>query len=156
FPYLQNFESGTEGWYTNGENSSWAYGTPTSPKIKGAASGARAWKTSLTGNHNDNEVSYLYTPCFDYSRMARPTVSFSMAIDIAACITDPCDGFWLESSTNGINWTKFGSYGLGTNWYNNPTDNLWNTIDYSRWHVVSNIPSGPGAGIVRFRFVFVS
>ena len=155
FPYLQNFESGTEGWYTSGQNSSWAYGTPASPTIKGAASGARAWKTSLAGNHNDNELSYLYTPCFDFSRMARPTVSFSMALDIDQCIGDPCDAAWLEYSSNGTTWLKYGSFGLGTNWYNTSGVNQWRSIDHSRWHVASNIPSGSG-GIVRFRFVFSS
>ena len=39
FPYLQNFESGNGLWFTAGTNSSWEYGTPVSPKIKGAASG---------------------------------------------------------------------------------------------------------------------
>ena len=65
FPYLQNFEGGDGGWYVTGNASSWEYGTPASTQINKAASGTKAWKTSLAGNYNDQEYSYLYSPCFD-------------------------------------------------------------------------------------------
>lgn len=155
FPYLQNFESGTDGWYTAGQNSSWAYGTPVSEKIKGAASGAKAWKTNLTGSYNNNEVSYLYTPCFDLSKMARPMISFSISFDFAECnsAAPPCDGAWLEYTTNGVNWIRYGGAGIGTNWYN--AAGMWAGFSYPRWHVASYIP-GTTSVITRFRFVFSS
>src|SRR5690606_7335059 len=62
FPYLENFEANDGNWYTDGFNSSWQYGTPNSLRLKKAASGAKVWTTNLTGNYNDNEESYLYSP----------------------------------------------------------------------------------------------
>jgi hypothetical protein len=68
FPYLQNFENSSGGWYTDGVATSWQYGTPASPKINRAASGSYAWKTTLSGNYQDNELSYLYSPCYYHCR----------------------------------------------------------------------------------------
>ena len=58
-------------------NNSWEYGTPAATKINGAASGSKAWKTSLTGNYKDQQLSYLYSPCFDISGLTNPTLSIA-------------------------------------------------------------------------------
>jgi hypothetical protein len=76
FPYLENFETGNGSWYKGGIKASWEYGTPASNKINSAASGSKAWKTTLAGNYNDLEYSYLYSPCFDISGMTNPTLKF--------------------------------------------------------------------------------
>jgi hypothetical protein len=143
YPYLQNFESGTGYWYSNGKNSSWEYGTPASGKINRAASGAKAWKTRLAGNYNDNELSYLYSPCFNVSGITSPTLSFSVAMDIEDCGAILCDAAWVEYSSDGISWTKLGTSGSGTNWYNKTPDQLWSIQDNTRWHVVTMaLPTG--------------
>jgi hypothetical protein len=98
FPYLQNFESSNGGWYADGVATSWQYGTPVSPKINRAASGSYAWKTTLNGNYQDDELSYLYSPCFTIAGMSKPTISFSVALDIENCGSAICDGAWLEYS----------------------------------------------------------
>ncbi|HYF31683.1 MAG TPA: S8 family serine peptidase [Chitinophagaceae bacterium] len=155
FPYLQNFESGTEGWYTSGQNSSWAYGTPASSKIRGAASGARAWKTNLSGNHNSNELSYLYSPCFMLDGMTKPTLSFSMILDIEECQLTPCDGAWVEFTRNGTTWTKMGTVSSGYNWYNTSSPMWSGSAFIIRWEVATHsLPIAPGP--IRFRFVFLS
>ncbi len=157
FPYLQNFESGNGSWYTGGTRSSWEYGTPVSPKIKGAASGSKVWKTGIAGYYNDGELSYLYSPCFDISRIANPTLSFSLALDIEDCGNSLCDAAWVEYSTNGgATWLKLGAVGQGTNWYNkNYSGNqVWSQQNYTRWHVATT--SLPANNNLRLRFVFNS
>ncbi|MBS1920299.1 MAG: S8 family serine peptidase [Bacteroidetes bacterium] len=157
FPYLENFESGNGGFYTGGKKSSWEYGTPASPKISCAASGSKAWKTSLTGNYNDLEYSYLYSPCYNISAMTNPTLSVSIALDIEDCGNSLCDGAFVEYSADGKTWTRLGANGQGTNWYNKTYsgNNLWSIQDYTRWHVAT-IPLPTGLNNLRLRFVMSS
>lgn len=155
FPYLQNFESGDGFFYTGGTRSSWAYGTPQSLKVRSAASGAKAWKTNLSGNYNDNELSYLYSPCFDISGLTAPTLSFSVALDLEDCGVNLCDGAWVEYSVDGETWTKLGTAGTGTNWYNKSNGQLWSVQNYHRWHVATQaLPTGLSK--LRLRFVMAS
>lgn len=157
FPHLENFEGGPGGWYSRGKNNSWEYGTPASPEIQGAASGSKAWKTSLNGNYNDLENSYLYSPCYDISAMANPTISMSIALDMEDCGNSLCDGAYIEYSADGKIWSRLGANGQGTNWYNKtyPGNNLWSVEDYTRWHVAT-IPLPAGLSNLRLRFVLNS
>lgn len=154
FPYLENFENGTSFWYSSGTNNSWKFGTPNATKINRAASGSKAWKTSLTGKYNANEVSYLYSPCFDLREMLVPTISFNVALDIEDCGRNICDIAYMEYSTDGSAWRRLGANGQGTNWYNksNTNDNGWSAQDYTRWHVATMaLPAGSAS--IRLRFV---
>ncbi len=155
FPYLQQFENGSGNWYANGENSSWEFGTPASLKINKAASGIKAWKTTLKGNYNDNEKSYLYSPCFDISGLSHPWFSASMAIDLEQCSQSVCDKAWVEYSADGISWLKLGAFNQGYNWYNRNGDQVWDSASFTRWHVVS-IPLPTGLQNLRLRFVMQS
>lgn len=162
-PYLQDFETSNGFWYSGGLNKSWEYGTPASYKIKRAASGIKAWKTSLAGYYNDLEASYLFSPCYDVSTMTNPALSFSLALDLEDCGAGLCDGAYMEYSTNGITWTRLGANGQGTNWYNKnyASNNLWSVQNYHRWHVatipLSVIPVATNLLTqLRFRFVVVS
>ena len=159
FPYLENFETGNGNWYSDGARNSWAYGTPASSKINSAANGSKAWKTNLTGAYNDNERSYLYSPCFDISSMSSPTLSFSVALDLEDCGSSLCDGAWMEYSADGISWTRLGSFNNGVNWYNknysSGTNPLWSVQNYTRWHVATTaLPTGISR--LRLRFVMRS
>ena len=163
FPSLENFESNEGSWYTSGKLSSWEYGTPSSIKITRAASGSKAWKTRLNGTYNDNELSYLNSPCYNVSTMANPTLSFSVAFDIEDCGGVMCDGAYVEYSTDGNTWSRLGANGQGTNWYNKSfvSNNLWALEDYARWHVATIPLSVTGVPVVnmtqmRFRFVMNS
>lgn len=157
FPYLQNFESGAGSWFADGRNSSWEYGTPASSKINRAASGSKAWKTTLTGNYNDDELSYLYSPCFDITGLTNPTLSLSIALDLEDCGATLCDGAYVEYSADGVNWSRLGTMGAGTNWYdkNYAGNQLWSFQSYSRWHVAT-IPLPTGLNRLRLRFVMAS
>jgi hypothetical protein len=154
FPYLQNFETNNGNFYAGGKKSSWQYGTPGSREINSAASGAKAWKTGLNGNYNDNEFSYLYSPCFNLSGITAPTLSFSVALDIEDCGGTVCDGAWVEYSTDGETWTKLGIAGTGTNWYNKTGDQLWSIQNYTHWHVATQaLPTGVSRLLLRFVMV---
>ena len=85
FPHIENFELNNGYWRSSGNNNSWEYGIPAADKINKAASGAKAWKTNLTGNYKDNETSYFYSPCFNISGMTNPTLSFNIALDLEDC-----------------------------------------------------------------------
>jgi len=153
FPYLEGFESGTSGYYTGGQNSSWQWGTPNKTIITKAANGTKAWATNLTGRYADRELSYLYSPCFDLSTLTAPVLSFSHIFRIEDAT--PADYTWVEYSTNGVTWSKLGTNGAGTNWYNDPTGaHQWRT-SLPTWHVASiDIPVK--VANVRFRFVMSS
>ena len=157
FPYLQNFETNDGFWHADGTNSSWQYGTPASTMISKAASGTKAWKTNLTGNYNDQEKSYLYSPCFDLTGMANPTLSLSVALDLEYCGADSCDLAWVEYSNDGKTWARLGATTQGTNWYNKnySGSHVWSIQNYTRWHVAT-IPLPIGSGLLRLRFVMQS
>jgi hypothetical protein len=150
-PYLEGFELNDGGWYTRGNNSSWQWGAPTKAIINKAPNGANAWVTNLTGNYNDNEFSYLYSPCFDLSGMTQPVLSFSHIFSVE---TD-YDYTWVEYSTDGgITWNKMGMMGAGTNWYDVALPPRWR-LSQTKWHVASTaIPTT--SSNVRFRFVMSS
>jgi hypothetical protein len=149
YPYLESFESNDGNWYTGGLNSSWEWGAPAGSTINKAANGTNAWVTNLTGNHNNNELSYLYSPCFDLSGLTAPVLSFSHIFRTEDNCN--CDFHWVEYSTDGTNWTKLGSTSGGTNWYDNLVYQAWK-ISNPRWHVSSfDVPVI--ASKVRFRIV---
>lgn len=152
FPYLEDFESNNGYWYTRGIGSSWQYGTPANVIIDKAASGSKAWVTSLTSNHNNSEQSYLISPCFDLSGMAQPVLSFSHISNMEDDCD--CDFHWVEYSTDGVNWLRLGSTSGGTNWYDHSGVQAWQ-LSNENWHVSSHdIPVTDTR--VRFRFVMLS
>ncbi len=160
FPYLEDFETNNGYWFTSASGgSTWEYGTPNSAKINRAASGTKAWKTNRIGYYNDNELSYLYSPCFNLTGMTNPTISFSLSLDIEDCGVVLCDAAWMEYSTNGgATWTKLGAVGSGTNWYNKnySGNHVWSQQDYIRWHVATAALPTSNNSSLRLRFVFDS
>ena len=153
FPSLNNFENNYGDWYADGKNSSWEYGKPNGAKIKNAASGHIAWATSLEGNYNNNEHSFLYSSCYDISKMSNPTLSFSLTTDIEDCGNNVCDYLSLEYSFDGVLWLSLNPPGGGIiNWFNSP--NGWKGTD-SRWRVASVfLPKSTSP--IQLRFVFHS
>ncbi|MDH5491787.1 MAG: MopE-related protein, partial [Myxococcales bacterium] len=62
FHYFEDFETGPGGWTASGAASSWEHGAPAGTLISGASSGSNAWVTNLSGDYNDDELSYLTSP----------------------------------------------------------------------------------------------
>lgn len=149
FPYLQQFETSNGYWYPGGINSSWQWGHPGKTLINRAANGNNGWFTGLNTNYNNQEFSYLYSPCFNLNGMSQPVLSFSHIYFMEdGC---DCDNHWMEYSTDDVTWTRLGAYGSGTNWYNHFGTQTWYFRD-PVWRVSStNLPVISGR--VRFRFV---
>jgi Subtilase family/Secretion system C-terminal sorting domain/CARDB len=157
FPHIENFETNNGYWHSSGFNNSWEYGVPAANKINKAASGTKAWKTNLTGNYKNQETSFLYSPCYNISGMTNPTLSLNIALDLEDCGGSFCDGAYVEYSGDGINWSRLGDVGTGTNWYDKDYggNKLWSVQDYTRWHVATT-PLPTSVPTIRFRIVVVS
>lgn len=121
FPYTEGFEASNGGWTTGGTASDWAWGTPSKPVITGAANGSKCWIVGgLTGSgYNDGEASWLQSPCFDFSGLQYPYISFNIFWETEQRF----DGGGFQYSTNlGASWTNLGSVApsncLTKNWFN--------------------------------------
>ncbi|MBK7872439.1 MAG: T9SS type A sorting domain-containing protein [Saprospiraceae bacterium] len=158
YPYQTDFEEWGSGWTVSPDsrNPSWEYGIPAGTMINAAASGQYAWVTNLDSLYNNSELSYLLSPCMDFSSLTvDPRMTFSLYFDSEAC----CDKGWLESSIDdGKTWKKVGTASDGINWYNDATNLWWDgTGGFSGWVTASNILAGTaGQASVRLRFVFSS
>ena len=151
-PYYTGFEGTNAGWYTGGQNSSFRWGVIYSGVIDSAANGLNAWKTNLTGPYNNNENSFLYSPCYDFTSVTTdPTLNFNLAFQLESNI----DKAWLEySSDAGNTWIKLGVQGEGLAWYNN-ANNYWTGL-YKTWHNAKHtlpISTLPDRSHIRLRFV---
>lgn len=143
FPYQENFEVNDGGWVTGGTASDWAWGTPQKTVITGAASGNKCWITGGLNKpaYNDGENSYLYTPCFNFTGLVHPRLSFSVFWETERRF----DGANLQYSTNGGgSWTTLGVVGADPctagNWYNNTGITYLGDIGWS-----GNIQSNGGS-----------
>lgn len=158
FPYVEDFETSNGGWIASGTSSSWAWGAPSASVINTAGSGVNAWVTNITGNYNDNELSYLESPCIDLSMQTNdPVIRFLHTFETESC----CDEGWVEVSVDGgLSWTKLVDNGTAQNWYNDLTDLWWdgtNNSGVGTWDTTMNVLTGTaGFSAVKVRFVFSS
>lgn len=153
FPYLEGFENDNGSYYAEGFNNSWQHTSPTGQTINKAANGKYAWKTGTTA-HNDNEMSRLYSPCFDISGLSNPMLSLNIAYNIEDKGEQGLfDYAYIEYSNNGIDWQKLPISSNAYNWYSNTTDSLWEGTNKGYWQVATT--SIPKTGdIFSFRMVF--
>lgn len=122
FPYTEGFEATDGGWTAGGTASDWAWGSPSKPVITGAATGAKCWIVGgLTGSsYNNAEASFLQSPCFDFTGLQYPYISFNVFWETEQRF----DGAGFQYSTNlGASWTNVGSITdpancLNSNWFN--------------------------------------
>lgn len=110
FPYAEDFELGAANWTTGGLNNDWILGTPSKPIISAAASGSNCWISGglATSFYQYGERSWVESPCFDFSNLDYPVVSFQI--------------FWeTENQYDGGNFQY--SLNGGTTWINVGTSN---------------------------------
>ncbi|RYY40768.1 MAG: PKD domain-containing protein [Chitinophagaceae bacterium] len=151
FPYLADFELTDENWVTGGVASDWIWGIPHKPVINSAGSGQRCW---ITGGlqytvYNDNENSWLMSPCFDFTGLVNPYIRFQLFWETER----KYDGASLQYSIDGgSSWTTLGSNAdylacPGSNWFN--TGNI-TTLGSDGWsgnaQSTSPCPGGAGSG----------
>ncbi len=153
YPYLERFETNNGDWYTKGTNNSWDWGAPSKAFINKAPNGTKVWTTALSSGYNDNETSYLNSPCFDLSSLFNPMLSFSHILRLEDDC--PCDYSWMEySSDGGLTWFKLGAVGQGTNWYDDAASQSWQKSK-TYWHVAS-IAIPTLSSTTKFRLVMQS
>lgn len=163
FPYTEDFEASAGGWTETGTASSWEHGTPQGVIINSASSGTKAWMTGLSMNYNNNESSYVISPCLDFTNLLLPEIH----MDIWYESESNYDGAALQASKDGgLSWTKIGDYLDPNNWYNRSP--IWGmgTLEPSQegwagttgmWVTATHtLDSLGGESNVRLRIVFES
>jgi gliding motility-associated-like protein len=128
FPYTEGFETTNGNWTTGGIASDWAWGTPAKPVITGAATGTRCWIVGgLSGSsYNNGERSWLQSPCFDFTGLQYPHISFNVFWETERQF----DGAGFQYSTDlGVSWTNVGALSepancLNANWFNSTVNFL--------------------------------
>ncbi|MFT7035633.1 MAG: hypothetical protein ACJA2S_004157 [Cyclobacteriaceae bacterium] len=161
---------------------SWQFGIPSATLINNSESDhGNVWATNLDGKYLKSEaISWVYSPCFDFSDLRRPMVSFDQSYHFP----DNRDGAVLQYSIDGgINWIVLGDYdastedATGLKWYTDNNifgvpgeqsgnvvgwagnENLEDDTSFARWvssrHKLDEIPEA-GRGSVIFRFALGS
>ena len=140
YPYFENFETNTGGWFPEGSTSgvvdsiSWVFGIAAGQYINDVSNGNTSWSTLTNGGHFQSEQSFVDGPCFDFTTLKKPMIS----MDIWSYFAEGGDGAVLQySTTNGNTWITIGSIGDGINWYNrtsisgNPGNQVLNQVGWS-------------------------
>ncbi|TVZ56644.1 putative secreted protein (Por secretion system target) [Lutibacter sp. Hel_I_33_5] len=92
----------------------WELGTPTKTLLNSASSGDKVYVTKLRGNHPDATTGFLYTNCYDLTKVVNPIMAFKMAFDIEL----DWDHLVVEYRTNqDEKWNILGTAN-DPNWYN--------------------------------------
>ena len=161
YPYTQDFEQSKDTWsvYDTIGKSSWEWAQPQYNFIQNAASGTKCWTTGAKFSYNDNDTSYILSPCYDFSSMTvDPRISFALNF-----YSEPhFDGAWLEGSTDGgKTWAKIGNRTNGINWYNDSVSRtrfeMWSGTTRLGWRTAQNNLTGmAGKASCRLRFGFRS
>ncbi len=174
-PYDSSFST-NRNWAPSGYNDqpySWQHGVPTAAKhvIKPgggvpAWSGNNVWITNLNGDYKLGELSYLNSPCFNFSTLDKPMLvmkEWTSSTNLAGTV--------LEATTGNTNvWKTLGQIGSGVNWYNttgvvgligasssNPTAQGFSGQDTTfRFSRVGLPQYANQSNLVRFRLVFGS
>lgn len=152
--YAEGFENGASGWFSYNDygNNDWKLGKPNGAKIKDASDGEFAWVTNLNGNHSDQSLMYLQSPCFDLSEM----VSAEICFDAIFFLEKDYDGFVLEYSFDNENWEKAAVNGYNSNVQKTVNFGLpWFSGTNDEWtSYCSIIPEIANKETVSFRFKF--
>ncbi len=124
FPYSEGFESNNGNW-TKSTTLHWEWGTivpGTKSVITAAGAGQKCWIVGgLSGATYNGGLSYLQSPCFDFTSLSNPEISFKVFWETE----NSFDGANLQYSIDqGATWSIIGSSTsnsncLSTNWYNN-------------------------------------
>ena len=116
--YEESFNDGDGGWITATPSSdmvnSWTLGSPDNDYFTTPSPDDEIWYTSII-NRNAREQSWVMSPCFDFSDIKRPMISFDLWQEF-----DPDrDGAVLQYTTdNGLAWQNVGGLDSGINWFN--------------------------------------
>ena len=160
-PYTEYFDNNNGYWKNEGGKNIWEYGKPIATNINKAFSGEKCWVTNLSGNYENNDSSWIESPCFDFSNTEKPIIDF----ELYALSEKGKDGLSIYyTKNNGVSWNLVpteGSY-ASWNWYNNTNIEVfnhegWDSISTKWVHVRQILPNDiAGSSLVKFRFLFMS
>ncbi len=150
--YLESFETGPAGWYAYGENSTMELAMPANTLINSAADGDYAWVTNATGFNDPAEVSYLESPCFDFTDLVNPKIKAMIQYETMQISSN----FYLEYSIDGFTWDTVNAGGAATGWYGagGLSFGTWSGSSAGWISVSTDLPELAGQASVKFRFVF--
>ncbi len=118
--YSQTFELGLNGWQVDSLTSpihTWVVGDPANKNILNSAhQGTNCVMTGgLTGGYANGEKSYLKSPCFDFTNLSTPYLSFYIRAHLPP---DTVAGLnvWVSLDSSAT-WSLIGST-ADTGWYN--------------------------------------
>ena len=115
FPYNEDFEAANNGNWVSIPSSEWQCGTPTSSKrvIQTAGGGNKSWIVGgLSGSSYSSGNSELRSPCFDFSSLVNPEISFKVFWETERRF----DGATFQYSLNqGSSWTTLGTVNSNSN-----------------------------------------
>ena len=160
-PYVENFEGDDGFWLPTSEegagDNSWAWGQPDGAAFNQAPQGDFAWATGLASRYNNNERSYLHSPCFDLSALEDdPLFSAVLRMNIERNF----DRFTLEMTTDGgENWELIETGPETFNWYNNAQLQFWTDnggFPGGGPTMVSAVLDGAAGNEIQLRFLFFS
>lgn len=164
--YSEDFQEGDHFWAPYGENSSLILGSPVGSIIDSAASGSFSWVTNPFGVYNADELSWVESPCFDFSGIPNPVLDFFINYHTP----NGLDGAAIEYTVDGgLTWSRLEPRNPNLAWYwynhNNISALASKTGNGRGWSGLSNgwlnariiLPEELGnQSSVRFRLIFAS
>jgi len=153
-PYFEDFETGSGGWTSTGASDNWELGVANEGNGGCNGTDSSVWATGLTTLYNSNTLSYLESPCIDFSTLTSDPL---MTFDFSFQVENTFDQAWVEISTDGGQmWTKLGTVGSGLNWYNTAVNQAWEGAS-NGWLKAGHVLTGAaGSSDYRVRFVISS
>lgn len=137
FPYNEGFEN-NEGNWSAGSTVHWQWGSPSGKvEINNAGGGSKCWIAGgLTGSSYSSGSSELLSPCFNFSTLVNPEISFKVFWETEL----KYDGVTLQYSTDaGGSWITLGSENS-----NNPCQGIENWFNYSPVYFLNSNPGWSG------------
>ena len=160
-PYFQDFEANNGFWYSDAEDfsagNSWEWGEPAGEQFDRAPAGRSAWATNLLGAYGADEVSYLYSPCFDFSELTEAPL-FSAVLQLNT--EENFDHLSLEiTKDDGETWETVENSAGTIFWYNNLQQQFWTgdgAFPDGGPVMISAVLSGTAGEEIQLRFRFES
>lgn len=169
--YHESFDNGSGGWIATSENDNDNGNAQNSSWTITNVLGQPAWATrnDSTGRFNNDEYSWVESPCFDMNQWQNPMIEMDVYYNVQSI-----EGAVLQYRVNDPmvadpQWKLLGDLDRGVNWYNNasitasPGGSIigWSgqsdTTDWTRAAFnLSKVKSEANGNMVQFRVAFAS
>jgi len=169
--YHESFDNGSGGWIATSENDNDNGNAQNSSWTITNVLGQPAWATrnDSTGRFNNDEYSWVESPCFDMNQWQNPMIEMDVHYNVQSI-----EGAVLQYRVNdpaiaNPQWKLLGDLDRGVNWYNNasitasPGGSIigWSgqsdTTDWTRAAFnLSKVKSEANGNMVQFRVAFAS